>query len=108
MTKAHPVRPHLLAWRQRMGKTLTWLANEIGTSHSTVQRQEKGKLGVDDATFAAIAKAYGITVAELSADPADSEKAREMARLLEMVKQLDARGVRTLADLSEQLGGKRA
>lgn len=91
-----------------MGKTLVWLANEIGTSHSTVQRQEKGKLGVDDATFAAIARAYGISVAELSADPADSEKARELARLMDMLKQLDARSVRTLADLSEQLGGKKA
>lgn len=108
MTKAHPIRPHLQAWRQRMGKTLVWLANEIGTSHSTVQRQEKGKLGVDDATFAAIARAYGISVAELSADPADSEKARELARLMDMLKQLDARSVRTLADLSEQLGGKKS
>lgn len=107
MTKAHPIRPHLLAWRQRMGKTLVWLANEIGTSHSTVQRQETGRSGVDDATFAAIARAYGITVAELSADPADADKARELARLLESVKGLDARGIRTLADLSDQLAGKK-
>jgi transcriptional regulator with XRE-family HTH domain len=103
MTRAHPTRPYLRAWRKQLGKTLEWLANEIGTSHSNLQRQETGRIGVDDATFLAIARAYGITVAELSADPIDAERARELARLLEAVKRLDARGVRTLADLSEQL-----
>jgi hypothetical protein len=62
---------------------------------------------VDESTFAAIAAAYGISVAELSAPPADAERAREMGRLLDIVKRLDAKGLRTLADISEQIAPKK-
>ena len=58
---------------------------------------------MDDATFEAIAKAYGITVAELSAPPKDADKARAMDRLLKAVKALDAEGVVTLASFAERL-----
>lgn len=58
---------------------------------------------MDDATFAAIADAYGITVAELSAPPAEAERARELHRLMEAMRELDARRLGRLADLAEDL-----
>ena len=62
---------------------------------------------MDEATFAAIAKAYGISVAELSASPADADRARELGRLLDVARRLDAKGLRTLADLSEQFAPRK-
>ena len=103
MVKKHPIRPHLRVWRKKLGLKQKWLANEIGTHASNVLRQERGDIGVDDATFEAIAKAYGITVAELSAPPKDADKARAMDRLLKAVKALDAEGVVTLASFAERL-----
>ena len=50
MRKAHPIRPHLLAWRRHMDKTQEWLAEQIGKHHATVLRAERGDAGVDDAT----------------------------------------------------------
>lgn len=103
MGKAHPRRPHLKAWREHMDRTQEWLANEIGTSHSTVLRAEKQETGVDDRTFEAIAKAYGITVAELTAAPADREKAQAMDRLLRVVRDMDGPGVALIAGFAERL-----
>ena len=103
MPKKHPIRPHLLAWRQKMDKTQEWLANELGTSHSTVLRREKGTAGVDDATFAEIARIYGITVAELSASPEDAAKAKEMDRLMRALRDMDEDGLRALATMAERL-----
>lgn len=102
MIRKHPTRPHLRAWRLRAGKTLEWVANEIGTSHTTVSRQEGGT-GVDDATFAAIACAYGITVAELSAPPDQAEKARALDCLLRTVRDMDAASIEVLAGLAARL-----
>lgn len=107
MPKKHPVRPFLLAWRTKMEKTQEWLANEIGTSHSTVNRHESGFSGVDDKTFEAIAKAYGITVAELSAHPDQSERARAMHRLMSRLNLLSDEGVDALARLADQLSPNR-
>ena len=103
MPKKHPIRPYLFAWRTKMGKSSEWLANELGTVHSTVLRHESGRHGVDDATFKAIAAAYGITVAELSAHPDHSHRARALHRLLETLPKLDDRKVERLADLAEDL-----
>jgi transcriptional regulator with XRE-family HTH domain len=103
MQKKHPLRPHLHAWRLKMGKTQEWLADQIGCAHSTVLRWEKGAAGVDDATFSAIAKAYGITVAELSARPCQSGKARELDRLMRAVREMDEEGLRALATMAERL-----
>lgn len=103
MRKQHPIRPHLLAWRTRLKKTQVWLANEIGTSHSTIQRAETGSLGMDDTTFEAIAKAYGITVAELSAHPDDAEKARALHRLHTIVRSLGAIEIEKLASVAESM-----
>ena len=103
MPKKHPVRPYLLAWREHLDKTQEWLANELGTHHSTVLRWEKRGAGVDDQTFAAIAKAYGITVAELSAPPGEAAKARQMDRLLRAIPKMDEEGLRTLATMAERL-----
>lgn len=103
MVKQHPIRPHLRTWRLHKGWSQERLAEAVDVSHSTIQRQEAGKSGVDDKTFAAIAAAYGISVAELSADPSEQDKAKELARLLTTVRDLDTKGIRTLADLAEQL-----
>jgi hypothetical protein len=101
MVKKHPIRPHLLAWRKKLAKTQFWLANELQTSQSNVQRQERGDIGVDDQTFSDIAKAYGITVAELSVSPEDADKARALDRLLRAVKKMDAEGISALASFAE-------
>lgn len=69
MRKAHPKLPHLRAWREHFGKTQEWVAEQVSRAHSNVVRWESGQAGVDNETFAAIAKAYGITVAELTARP---------------------------------------
>lgn len=106
MRKAHPKRPHLLAWRLHFGKSQEWLAEQIGTHHATVLRQEKGAAGVDDQTFAAIARAYGISVEELSAPPSEASKARAVGRLMRAIRELDERGLSTLAGLAEQLSGR--
>ena len=103
MPKAHPIRPHLHAWRVHMDKTQQWLADELGTSHTTVLRWEKGHGGVDDATFEAIAKAYGISVAQLSAHPSETSKAQELDRLWRAVRQLDTDGLHALATMAERL-----
>lgn len=58
---------------------------------------------MDDKTFFAIARAYGITIAELSGPPADAERARQLHRLLSAAPSLDAGALQTLADLAERL-----
>ncbi len=103
MRKAHPKLPHLRAWREHFGKTQEWVAEQVNRAHSNVVRWESGQAGVDNETFAAIAKAYGITVAELTAPPEDAPKARQMHRLLEAAREMDADGLRTLADLAARL-----
>jgi len=103
MTKKHPIRPHLKAWRKFMKKTQVWVANEIGTTHSNYLRQEKGETGVDDATFEAIARAYGITVVELLAHPDDAEKARALNRLLNAVRHLDSEALAVVAGFAERI-----
>ncbi len=103
MAKKLPIRPHLRAWRLRQNWTLVALANRLGTGHSSVISWEQGKAGVDDATFAAIADAYGISVAELSADPADAERSQALHRLMQAVRVLDDGKLARLADLAEDL-----
>lgn len=60
---------------------------------------------MDDATFSAIAEAYGITIAELSASPAEAERSRALHRLMEAMRALDDRRLSRLADLAEDLAG---
>ena len=103
MVKAHPVRPYLKAWRKKLGRKQNWLANEIGTSQSNIVRQERGEIGVDDATFAAIAKAYGISVAELSAHPNEADKAQALDRLLTAVRQMDGETLAVVAGFAERI-----
>lgn len=103
MQKAHPSRPHLYAWRRHFDRSQDWLAEAIGKSQSSVQRAEKGLAGVDDATFAAIADAYGITVAELSAPPGEARKAKRLHEIYEALRKLDGPALDTLADLAKQL-----
>jgi transcriptional regulator with XRE-family HTH domain len=105
MAKRHPTRPHLRSWRLHLGKTTLDLANIIGTSHSTVLRWEAGENGVQQETFDAIAKAYGITPAELSAPPAEAERARLLHRLMSILPQIDDRRLQRLTDLAEDLSG---
>lgn len=103
MTKKHPIRPHLKAWRKFFNKTQVWVANEIGTTHSNYLRQEKGETGVDDNTFSTIAKAYGISIAELSAHPNEADKARALNRLLMAVRHLDGAALEVVAGFAERI-----
>lgn len=103
MPKKHPIRPHLLAWRNKMNKSQEWLANELGTAHSSVGRWERGIAGVDDATFEQIARIYGISPAELSAAPGEAAKAQQVDRLMRALSQMDEEGLRTLATMAERL-----
>lgn len=103
MRKAHPIRPHLRAWRLKMEKTQEWLAERIGRDQSNVNKAESGKAGVDEQTFAKIADAYGITVAELSAHPDEAPRAKQMHRLMQAMRTMDRDGLETLARLAEQL-----
>lgn len=105
MAKRHPTRPHLRAWRLHLGKTTLDLANILRTSHSTVLRWEAGENGVQQETFEAIARAYGITPAELSAPPAEAERARLLHRLMTILPQIDDRRLQRLTDLAEDLSG---
>jgi transcriptional regulator with XRE-family HTH domain len=101
--KKLPTRPHLRAWRLAKGWKLVPLAEQLGVAHSCIIAWEQGKTGVDDATFASIANAYGITVAELSVEPSDAPRARSVHRLLEALRSLDERRIARLADLAEDL-----
>jgi transcriptional regulator with XRE-family HTH domain len=103
MRKAHPVRPHLRAWRLKMGKTQEWLAERISKNQSNVNKAESGKAGVDEQTFAKIADAYGITIAELSAHPDEAPRAQQMHRLMHAIRTMDRDNLETLARLAEQL-----
>jgi transcriptional regulator with XRE-family HTH domain len=105
MAKRHPIRPHLRTWRRHFGKTLEWVAERLQTSHASVIRWETGAHGVQEETFAAIAAAYGITVAELSAPPAEAARARDLHRLMNAIRDLDDAGLTTIASLAEQIGG---
>ena len=106
MAKRHPTRPHLRAWRLHFDKTLEWIASELGVGVSSVFRWETGENGVQDEVFEAIACAYGITPAELSAPPGDAERARSLHRLMEAIRQLDDQRLERLASLAEDLSGK--
>ena len=103
MAKKLPIRPHLRVWRRALGWKLVPLAEQLGVAHSCIIGWEQGKTGVDDETFSAIAKAYGISTAELSVDPSDAPRARALHRLLEAVRCLDERRIGRLADLAEDL-----
>lgn len=106
MAKKHPPRPHLREWRVHLGKTLEWLAGRLGVGVSSVFRWETGENGVQDEVFAEIARAYGITVAELSAPPTDAARARHLHRLMEAIKSLDDQRLARLTDLAEDLSGR--
>ena len=74
-----------------------------GTTHTTIQRHERGLLGVADDTFAAIANAYGITIEELSAHPDEAEKAKAINRLMQAVRLLDGESVVIVAGVAERM-----
>lgn len=103
MKPKHPVRPHLRAWRMHLHLSQMALAERLGVSHTSVLRWETGESGVSNKMFAAIAEAYGITVAELSAPPDQAAKARQMHRLLTVIPHLDEGALDTLAALAERL-----
>jgi transcriptional regulator with XRE-family HTH domain len=107
MAKKHPTRPHLRAWRIHSGKTLEWVAEHLGSSHSSVIRWETGANGVQQETFEAIAKAYGITPAELSGPVQDATRARELHRIMQALQSLDDRRLKHMADLAEDLASRR-
>ena len=62
---------HLRAWRRAQRLTLLYVAETVGTTHSTVLRWEKGKQAVPPEKFDERAQVYGCTTTELSYDPND-------------------------------------
>jgi hypothetical protein len=62
---------------------------------------------VDAETFRKIAEVYGVTVAELSADPNDQSKAQHMHRLMEGWALLDDDDARAIADMAERLAASK-
>ena len=103
MRRPHPIRPYLLAWRHLRGLSQEIVAERLGIHYATLGRYERGELGVNDETFAEIAEAYGVSVAELSAHPQHQERAKALGRVLEAVKALDEEGLAALAVLAERL-----
>lgn len=96
-------RNYLAAWRKAQGWSQTRLANELGTTHPTIGRYERGELRVDDAIFRRIAAAYGITPAELAGPPDQAGRAREMHRVITAIRELDEGALRALAEMAERL-----
>ena len=107
MRPKHPIRPHLYAWRVRLGRSSLWLAERLFRTHTSVLRWERGESGVDDATFDAIAAAYGITPAELSAHPNDAERARMLGQVMNVIRDLDTAQLQLLANTAAALAGKK-
>ena len=103
MPNPHPPRPHLREWRLHLGRSLKWLADQLATSHPTVIRWERGESGVNDATFQAIARAYGITPAELSAPPSDAERARLLHKLMQTIPNLTDKKLAALTSMADTL-----
>ena len=62
---------------------------------------------MDDATFEAIANAYGITAAELSAPPGDAEHARTLGRVMNVIRALDTAQLRLIAETAEALSARK-
>lgn len=85
------------------GWSQTRLANELGTTHPTIGRYERGELTVSDAVMARIAAAYGITIAELSLPPEEAERARQLHRVMALIPRLNEDSLRLLAEMAERL-----
>lgn len=60
---------------------------------------------MQDEVFEAIARAYGITAAELSGPPSDAARARALHRLLNAARGMDDHRLSRLADLADDLAG---
>jgi transcriptional regulator with XRE-family HTH domain len=106
MPAAHPRRPHLRAWRKHFAMTLDDLAVRLRIDDTTIGRWERQRIGVDDATFCAIARVYGITPAELSAPPGERDHAAAVAEVMQHVRALDTDAIRELASLARRLRGR--
>ncbi len=59
---------------------------------------------MDDATFARVAKAYGISVAELSTHPNDQPRAQQLDLLLRNIQNLDADQLSRLNEFLTSVG----
>ena len=103
MSKKQPLRSHIRDWRLERGLTLLQAAQLAGIDTGNLSRAERGLSGMDDATFAALAKVYGVSVAELSVAPEQAPRARQMGRLMTVMQTLDEKNLATLADLAERL-----
>ena len=103
MSKKQPIRSHIRAWRLEVGLTLLQAAIATGMDSANLSRAERGLAGMDDASFAALAQAYGITVAELSAPPEERHRAKQMGRVMAALQTLDEKSLAALAELAERM-----
>ena len=78
---AEQVRARLLARRRALGLTQAQAASVVGWAQASLSKYEKGQLGADIDTLAALARRYGLTFADLldGTEPADPERARLLA-----------------------------
>ena len=107
MRKRHPDRPFLKSWRNKIGMTQEYLASLIGRDHSVIAKTERGQQGMDDETFAEIARVLGITVAELSAPPEERDKAKAMDRVLSAMRDMDAEALQAVTTFAERIAPKK-
>ncbi len=89
MAKKHRAlgKTFLEEWRKASGITLETLGAEIGKSHATVSRIEKGKLPYNQEFLEAVASAYGCRPEDLlSGPPADPDNLRRSVVLKEAMR----------------------
>lgn len=78
---ADTVRARLLARRRALGLTQAQAAAVVGWAQASLSKYEKGQLGADLDTLAALARRYGLTFADLldGTEPDDPERAALLA-----------------------------
>ena len=79
---------HLKDWRTLRGLSLERVANELGTSHTTLMRWEGGVHKVPDERIKQLAEIYGCTPAELEHPPEQREMGQRVHEAIELAKTL--------------------
>lgn len=79
---------HLRAWRRTSSRTLQEVARQLGTTHTTVLRYEKGHLKVPNDVIKQLAEIYGCTPAELEFDPKDRKVGKSIHDAINLAKSM--------------------
>jgi len=73
MVKIAGKRHYLREWRKHRGFTLEQVAAEVGTTHATLSRIERGKISYTQPMLEALAMLYRCAPADLLRDPEADE-----------------------------------